>query len=253
MTQSSTLSATLVVVSPGLDAGRHLALRDGRNLIGRGPRNDLELTDPSVSRSHAAVIVGPDGLWLEDLGSSSGTRVNHQQVTGPIRISPGDRIELGLVHLHVESRALPESVPPSTAVRYDIGSQSHGIFNNVGRDQYIAQVNQQREPFLREIAGTRTKARWLVWLGVLTSVAGYAWALVIMSSLFTTFGDIARSDSPGDELFSGFVDQMGTYVGAVAVVAVGNICLIMGIVLHIIATARRRRVDRELPLTWSRT
>jgi len=253
MTQPSTLPATLVVVSAGPDAGRHLPLLDGRNLVGRGPRNNVELTDPSVSRSHAAVAVGPDGLWLEDLGSSTGTRVNHQQVTTRVRVGPDDRIELGLVQLRVESRSSPETVPPSTAVRYDIGSQSHGTFNNVGRDQYVAHVHQQREPFLREIAGTRTKARWLVWLGVLISVAGYAWALLIMSSLFGTFGDMARAGPEGAELFTGFVDQMGTYVGAVAVAAVGNILLLIGIVLHIVATARKRRVDRDFPLPWRRT
>jgi hypothetical protein len=253
MNQSSTLSVALVVVSAGSDAGRQLPLRDGRNLVGRGPRNNVELTDPSVSRCHAAVDVGPDGLWLEDLGSSIGTRVNHQQVTTPVRVGPDDWIELGLVQLRVGSRPSPETVTPPSAVHYDIGSQSHGTFNNVGGDQYVNHVHQQREPFLREIAGTRTKARWLVWLGVLISVAGYAWALLIMSSLFGTFGDIARAGPGGEELFSSFVDQMGTYVGAVAVVAVGNIVLLIGAVLHIIATARRRRVDRDFPLPWRRT
>lgn len=253
MAQSSTLPATLVVVSAGPDAGRHLPLRDGRNLVGRGPRNDIELTDLSVSRSHAAIDTGPDGLWLEDLGSSSGTRVDDRQVTTRVRVGPDARIELGLVQLRVESPPSSETVVPATAVSYDIGNQSHGTFNNVGRDQYVAHVQQQRESFLREIAGTRTKARWLVWLGVLISVAGYAWALLIMSSLFGMFGDMARTDSADGEAFNGFVDQMGTYLGAVAVVAVGSLLLVIGIVLHIVATARRRRVDRDFPLPWRRT
>jgi len=252
MTQSPTPPGTLVVVSAGPDAGRHLPLREGRNVVGRGHRNNVELGDPTVSRCHAAVLVGPDGLWLEDLGSSGGTRVNRQQITTRVRIGLGDRIELGLVQLRIESRASPETVP-STAVRYDIGSQSQGTFNNVGRDQYVAQIHQQRDPFLREIAGTRTRARWLVWLGVLISVAGYAWALLIMSRLFGSFGDMTRAGPEGDELFNSFVDQMETYVGAAAVAAVGNLLLLLGVVLHIVATARRRRVDRELPLPWRHT
>jgi len=67
------------------------------------------------------------------------------------------------------------------------------------------------------------------------------------------FAKQGKGGSDVEELFSGFVDQMGTYVGAVAVVAVGNILLVLGIVLHIVATARTRRVDRELPLPWGRT
>ena len=51
------------------------------------------------------------------------------------------------------------------------------MISNVGRDQYnahVQQVIQQRDSFMREIASTKTKARWLVWLGLLLFVAGFA-------------------------------------------------------------------------------
>lgn len=51
-------------------------------LIGRGAGNDLVLRQPSVSARHARVLVGPDGIWLEDLGSRNGTFVG----TPPRRI-----------------------------------------------------------------------------------------------------------------------------------------------------------------------
>lgn len=44
-------------------------------LIGRGAGNDLVLRQPSVSARHARVLVGPDGIWVEDLGSRNGTFV----------------------------------------------------------------------------------------------------------------------------------------------------------------------------------
>ncbi len=44
-------------------------------LIGRGADNDLVLRQPSVSIRHARIIVGPDGMWIEDLGSRNGTFV----------------------------------------------------------------------------------------------------------------------------------------------------------------------------------
>ena len=52
-------------------------------LIGRAAGNDLVLRQPSVSARHARVIVGPDGLWIEDLGSRNGTFVG----TPPRRVS----------------------------------------------------------------------------------------------------------------------------------------------------------------------
>ena len=62
-------------------------------------------------------------------------------------------------------------------MRYDIGQQEAQVISNVGRDQYnahVQQVIQQRDSFMREIAGTKTKARWLVWLGLLLFVVGFA-------------------------------------------------------------------------------
>jgi len=42
-------------------------------LIGRAADNDLVLRLSSVSARHARVLVGPDGMWIEDLGSRNGT------------------------------------------------------------------------------------------------------------------------------------------------------------------------------------
>lgn len=57
-------------------------------LIGRAPDNDLVLRQPSVSSHHARVLVGPDGIWIEDLGSRNGTfvgspsrRVDREQIS----------------------------------------------------------------------------------------------------------------------------------------------------------------------------
>ncbi|MFN7812849.1 MAG: FHA domain-containing protein, partial [Planctomycetia bacterium] len=57
-------------------------------LIGRDAGNDLVLRQPSVSARHARVIVGPDGIWIEDLGSRNGTfvgtpprRVERERIT----------------------------------------------------------------------------------------------------------------------------------------------------------------------------
>ena len=44
-------------------------------LVGRAAENDLVLRQPSVSARHARIVVGPDGMWIEDLGSRNGTFV----------------------------------------------------------------------------------------------------------------------------------------------------------------------------------
>ena len=71
--------AFLVTVASGPDRGHAFEL-DGaqasRTLVGVSPACAGRLTDPLVSRRHAALEVEADGLRLQDLGSKNGTSVN---------------------------------------------------------------------------------------------------------------------------------------------------------------------------------
>jgi two-component system, NtrC family, response regulator AtoC len=67
----------------------------GELLIGRGPEAGLTLTDALVSRRHAQLVVGADGLRLTDLGSRHGTAVNGERVSGTRTVRSGDVITLG--------------------------------------------------------------------------------------------------------------------------------------------------------------
>src|SRR5690606_11364194 len=66
-------------------------LRLGETLLGRSPYCSIVLNDNLVSRQHAVVHVTRDGLYIEDLGSRNGTRVNRALVTGQHPLYPGDR------------------------------------------------------------------------------------------------------------------------------------------------------------------
>ncbi len=92
--------AHLDLVLPG---GERVPL-DRRLAIGRAPASDLVLEDPSVSRAHAEIAVSEDGATLEDAGSSYGTFVDGNAVSGAVALSPGMRIELGDCRLEVAER-----------------------------------------------------------------------------------------------------------------------------------------------------
>jgi len=89
----------VLVVYAGTHLGRVFPLAPGPNVIGRSPGVDLPLADDEVSRIHACITVrgGPGGgeLLLEDRGSTNGTFLNNRALTGPVRLSPGDRITVG--------------------------------------------------------------------------------------------------------------------------------------------------------------
>ncbi|MBL8119444.1 MAG: FHA domain-containing protein [Anaerolineae bacterium] len=81
--------------------------------IGRDITNDITINDPEVSRHHLRFTRGAGGFTLEDLGSTNGTFVNGQRLTGAKPLNNGDLIGLGeTVTLGYEMlRAIPGAGP----------------------------------------------------------------------------------------------------------------------------------------------
>ncbi len=67
-------------------------------VIGRGRSADLVIAEPTISRSHAAV--GWDGVsfFVQDLGSTNGTRVNGSRESLKA-LGDGDDLQLGKLQL----------------------------------------------------------------------------------------------------------------------------------------------------------
>jgi two-component system response regulator HydG len=82
-------------------AGRSYALQPGENSVGSAAGNSIVLPVRGVSRRHALLILAPEGLTLEDMGSRNGTLVKGVRVQRT-RLLAGDEIRLGPVHLRLE-------------------------------------------------------------------------------------------------------------------------------------------------------
>ncbi len=85
------------IVNP--KTGEIVVLRGNLVSVGRGNTCDLRLSDPSVSRKHASLVLYEDGWAIEDSGSASGTFLNGQKVTSPQLLFDGDIITLGATRL----------------------------------------------------------------------------------------------------------------------------------------------------------
>lgn len=70
-------------------------------VAGRSEDADLVLADDTVSRKHARIYEARGTLWLRDLGSRNGTRVNGRDVSHH-RLRPGDRITIGASLMRVD-------------------------------------------------------------------------------------------------------------------------------------------------------
>src|SRR5262245_21783280 len=87
-----------------------LEVPPGEFLIGRSPDCQLSLDDPLVSRRHAILVVHPDAVFIEDLGSRNGVLVNGKRIQGPTLVADSDQIMVGSQVMTLVGVPGPDSV-----------------------------------------------------------------------------------------------------------------------------------------------
>jgi pSer/pThr/pTyr-binding forkhead associated (FHA) protein len=91
------------MISQGNQAGLTADLAGGMIMIGRGADCQLILEDDYVSTRHARVVSTPNGIYVEDLGSTNGTYVNGQRITAPTTITLADSVRIGKTIMRLET------------------------------------------------------------------------------------------------------------------------------------------------------
>jgi pSer/pThr/pTyr-binding forkhead associated (FHA) protein len=125
--------AMLVKVSNGVQIPLPAEL-----VVGRQAECDLQLTEGHASRRHAKVMLGSDGVWVEDLGSANGTFVNGVQITGRVHLQSGDRLRFDVEEfdLRIPSAAKPVDEGKTMFRAPDAGAsveaESSGLYKRPG-------------------------------------------------------------------------------------------------------------------------
>jgi pSer/pThr/pTyr-binding forkhead associated (FHA) protein len=100
-------------------APRELQLPAGALMVGRAGTNGLVLSDRTVSRVHARIDVGADGVMIRDENSSNGVYVNGERVPEAV-LQPGDQIDIGAYTIRLDTPDHPldldNTILPSTLV-----------------------------------------------------------------------------------------------------------------------------------------
>jgi DNA-binding winged helix-turn-helix (wHTH) protein len=78
---------------------REIPLTTDETLLGRDESATVFIDDASVSRRHARIVSRDGQATLEDLGSKNGTLHNGERLQAPVRLSDGDRIQVGRASL----------------------------------------------------------------------------------------------------------------------------------------------------------
>ena len=79
----------------GPNPGTVFALEIDQIGIGRDSANEISVNDAEVSRRHARLTFQGGKYVLEDMGSTNGTFVNGQRLSGPRVLKSGEVISLG--------------------------------------------------------------------------------------------------------------------------------------------------------------
>jgi hypothetical protein len=83
------------VMRSGPTPGVTFPLEGDQLTIGRDASNGVAINDSEVSRKHSRLSFQGGKYVVEDLGSTNGTFVNGQRLSGPVVLKPGDVVSLG--------------------------------------------------------------------------------------------------------------------------------------------------------------
>jgi pSer/pThr/pTyr-binding forkhead associated (FHA) protein len=116
-TQPQAAPLASLLVRSGAMKGRRLAVKVPVVNIGRADFNDIVISDPSVSTSHAKLQRRDDIWMLSDLGSTNGTFVEGERLSGEVPLGPGTTVKFG------EVAVLFEPLDANVPVRRSSGTQ----------------------------------------------------------------------------------------------------------------------------------
>ena len=78
---------------------REIALDPGDNLVGRDRDAVVWIDDESVSRRHARISLGDEGVTIEDLGSKNGTYVDEKRIRAKTPLADRGVVKIGSASL----------------------------------------------------------------------------------------------------------------------------------------------------------
>jgi len=80
-------------------------LKEGENVVGRDRSCDIAVSDSSISRRHAVIVVGPETVKVRDLASKNHTFVDDNIIATEVSLVTGSRISFGSVKARLQEKS----------------------------------------------------------------------------------------------------------------------------------------------------
>ncbi len=98
-----------LVVAQGVHKGKSIPIHVAEFVVGREETCQLRPSSPAISKKHCAIIIKSGKVYLRDFGSTNGTFVNNQQISGEVEVSHSDQLRVGPLEFVLQVIATPAS------------------------------------------------------------------------------------------------------------------------------------------------
>jgi pSer/pThr/pTyr-binding forkhead associated (FHA) protein len=96
-----------LVVAQGVHQGKVIPIPVAQFLIGREDGCQLRPSSPAISKKHCGILVKGGKVFVQDFGSTNGTFVNEEQVSGEQEVQNGDKIRVGPLEFMLKLERTP--------------------------------------------------------------------------------------------------------------------------------------------------
>jgi two-component system, cell cycle response regulator len=128
-------------VASGIDAGRVLSIPTGQgqvSTLGRAPECTFPFDDVGLSREHAKVVVIGSEYVITDVASRNGTYVNDDRISKPVKLTQGDRVQLGSTLLHFALVSAEEEEALKRVYEAAVRDGLTGVYNRKHLEERLA-------------------------------------------------------------------------------------------------------------------
>lgn len=206
-----------LVLKSGPNTGRTLDLGPDEVVIGRDANANFVISDPEVSRRHARVYLQEANYVIEDLGSTNGTVVSGQRISGPYILRPGEIITLGehttvlfekflldpdatIASLRPVEPALPVEVPAVPSVEVEpvfepvMASKEPPVY---AEEEYVGRIPEKPRPARVKKQKSSSKVVILIVVVIVLLCGCIGFAIFDALDLYCNFPDIVNLFIPG--------------------------------------------------------
>ena len=135
-------------VLEGSHAGKEIAIRGSKFLIGRSDECNLRPNSDAISRRHCIIIVSGDVVGIRDLKSRNGTLLNGEKITSDRRLREGDRLRVGPLEFEVLIKSAEVTPAAAGTDKAAVGASSGSGEGAMGG--MVSQWLEEADDFARE-------------------------------------------------------------------------------------------------------